>query len=727
MLGFGVGAVGSHGLVVSVHRIQNHFAIAELGQLGHFGQVGVEHARAFVQNHIDLGANHTAHLAGFQHIVVGQLLVAIHIGDHAHQAAVVGQAFFQNGAGRGLDDGGLRQAVGQQAVGTSPVAGVGLLGLAVGDEHAFAAGHARELARQLQQPAHQAGDEGVVACADDAGDRNTASAGAIFTGEEVVGNRHAHGARCAAGGFEVHQQAGAGVDFQNGSLALHGLGHILQDHVHAGNVQTHDLGSQHGVVRHVGVYVVQAVNGHIAVALQQHGLTLGNHAVGCHTLAVEFELDGTGFQIDPVQRVLLLGTATGVLIQHFDQLTQRGLAVAIDGNGLALGGGDDLAADDQQAVFHAVDEFFNDHIRAFGLGQRESSLDVGFLGQLQGHATGVVAVRGLDGDGETNVLRHFPGFFGRSHDLAFGHGNAAGREQALGEVLVLGNAFGNGAGLVRLGRPDAALRCAVAQLHQIAVVQADMGNAALGRSIDDATGRWAQIAVVDRRLDGVDGGLEVKRLIVDGRHQELVAIFQRHAGHGLFGAAEHHAVHAALGDFTRLAELGRHAGQVQQLDDHVFHHVPHPGAAFQALDKAAALAHAAGVLDEVGQPGGQAFVEAGNLVGRIVFQLSQIQPDLQNRAVGPDTGATQESSAQELDVVEFRHVRQRINGGRAGFFRILPKMDWHCALRICIVSLVSLNAGSRVNQGVSGVRHSHVHHVDAVARMTLGAVIGGEK
>jgi hypothetical protein len=54
-------------------------------------------------------------------------------------------------------------------------------------------------------------------------------------------------------------------------------------------------------------------------------------------------------------------------------------------------------------------------------------------------------------------------------------------------------------------------------------------------------------------------------------------------------------------------------------------------------------------------------------------------------------------------------------------------MDWHCALRICIPERVSLNAGSRVNQDVSSVTHSHIHHVDAVARMTLGAVIGGEK
>jgi hypothetical protein len=69
----------------------------------------------------------------------------------------------------------------------------------------------------------------------------------------------------------------------------------------------------------------------------------------------------------------------------------------------------------------------------------------------------VVAVRGLDGHGKADVLRGFPGFFGRCHDLAFGHGHAAGGQQALGEVLVLGNAFGDGAGLVGLGRPDAAL------------------------------------------------------------------------------------------------------------------------------------------------------------------------------------------------------------------------------------------------------------------------------
>lgn len=65
--------------------------------------------------------------------------------------------------------------------------------------------------------------------------------------------------------------------------------------------------------------------------------------------------------------------------------------------------------------------------------------------------------------------------------------------------------------------------------------------------------------------------------------------------------------------------------------------------------------------------------------------------------------------------------------GRAGLFKLLPLMDWHCAPRICIVKLVSLKAGSRVNWGVSDVGQSHVYHAEAASRMTSGAAKGGEK
>ena len=284
-----------------------------------------------------------------------------------------------------------------------------------------------------------------------------------------------------------------------------------------------------------------------------------------------------------VQRVFLLGAAARVLVQHRHQFAQRGFAVAVHADRFALGGGHHLAAHHQQAVLHAVDEFLDDDLRALGFGQREGGLDFSLARELQRHAARVVAVRGLDGDGATDVLGHFPGFLGIGHHAALGHRHAAGSEQALGEVLVLRNPFGDGAGLVAFCRPDAALRCAVAQLHQIAIVQADKGNAPLRRRIDDAGRAWPQVTRLDGLLNGGHGGGHIKRLVIDRRHDEGVALLQRHFGHQLFGAAKHHAVHPALAHAAGLAKLSAHAGQVEQLDDGVLQHMAAPRAFLQAL------------------------------------------------------------------------------------------------------------------------------------------------
>ncbi len=62
----------------------------------------------------------------------------------------------------------------------------------------------------------------------------------------------------------------------------------------------------------------------------------------------------------------------------------------------------------------------------------------------------------------------------------------------------------------------------------------------------------AEVAVFDLGFDGLHGGRHVKRLIVDGRHDELVALLQGHVGHRFFGAAEHHAVDAVLARLERV-------------------------------------------------------------------------------------------------------------------------------------------------------------------------------
>ena len=182
-----------------------------------------------------------------------------------------------------------------------------------------------------------------------------------------------------------------------------------------------------------------------------------------------------------------------------------------------------------------------------------------------------------------------------------GTGTPQPASSVLVEFLVAGDGLADGAGVVGLGGPDALLVGAVAELHQVAAVQAHVRNAAVGGGADDAGGARAEVAVLDLGLDRVDRALHVggvEGVVVDGRHQQAVALGQRDAGDLLVARAEHHAVDAVLRGAAGLAEAGGHAGQVEQLDHHVLQHVAGPGAFVQALDEAAALADAAVVLDQ---------------------------------------------------------------------------------------------------------------------------------
>ena len=384
--------------------------------------------------------------------------------------------------------------------------------------------------------------------------------------------------------------------------------------------------------------------------------------MGVQLLALEFQLHGdVGLDVDDFERILFLVASARVGVElGVDQFLDAGAAVAGDAHHLATGGSNHLAVDHQEAVFVAGNEALDHHVAALGVGHVVSRLDVGLLVQVQRHATTVVAVGGFDDHGQADVLCCLPGFLGAVDDLALGDGYAARLEQAFGQVLVGGDAFGDGAGEFALGGPDPPLAGAVAQLHQVAIVQADVRNAAVGGCRHDAGGARAQVAVVHFGAHLGDGRRHVKGLVVDGRHDQAVALLQRHACHAFVAGPEHHAVDTACRGAACLAKTGGHARKVEQFDDDMLQHMAAPGALLQALQKAAALAHTAVVLDQRGQPGGQAVVEAGNLVRGVVFERAEVQPDFEHRTIRPQVGAAQVIDAQQLDVIEFRHGLQRV-------------------------------------------------------------------
>ena len=266
-------------------------------------------------------------------------------------------------------------------------------------------------------------------------------------------------------------------------------------------------------------------------------------------------------------------------------------------------------------------------------------------------AAPVVAVDRLDADRQTDVFGGVPGIRGAIDFAAFGNRHAAGGEQFLGQVLVARNGFGDGAGAVGFGRPDAAHCRAVADLHQIAVLeQADGRNVAVVGGIDDACGRRPQTLGIDHVAEFLDDGGDVERPVLDRRHDQVASVFQRGAGDLLMPGADGDFVHPDFGSFAGLAEAAGQAGQILQFEGHMFEDVGGPGAFLDAAQETAAFPVAAAVLDQRGQQGGQALVEAGNLVRGEVFQFADIDPGFQHRPVGPDIRAAQGNDVADDDV-----------------------------------------------------------------------------
>ena len=448
----------------------------------------------------------------------------------------------------------------------------------------------------------------------------------------------------------MHEQTRARIDLDN--RAAHFLqrpADVLGDHVDAGDVQVDDARGESGHVGDLGVHLVGAVEGHVAVALHQHLATGFGHRIRPQSLALQQQAHGRlALQADGLQRKLLGLTAAGIAVElAVDQGTHRGNAVAGDPQAFATTGGHHLAAHDQHPVLVATDVALDHHVAALSLGNAESTLDVGLIGQFQRDTTTVVRVGRLDHDGQSDVLRRLPGFGGAVDHLPLRHGYTARLQQRLGQVLVAGDVFGNRAGQVRLGGPDAALTGTLAQLNQVAVVQALKRYAPLGGGIDDGRGRGAQPRGVDHFPQLHHGLPDIEGLVVDRGFQQGMTVAQRRLGRFLVASPEHHAVDAMLRGAARLAEARGHAGAVEQLDDAVLQHMAGPGPLPQALQETAMLANAAVMGLQPWQHREQAIGQALNGVGRALFQLTQIQPDFHGRAVGPDIGAPQETVPQD--------------------------------------------------------------------------------
>ena len=146
-----------------------------------------------------------------------------------------------------------------------------------------------------------------------------------------------------------------------------------------------------------------------------------------------------------------------------------------------------------------------------------------------------------------------------------------------------------------------------------------MRYAARRRGIDNMCRARTQAERVHHVVQFFDRLGHIKRCVVDGGLHQVAPQMQGASAHVLLPGAKSYFVNTGLGGLARFAKTGARTGHVLQFQANVFQNMGGPGAFLQSLQKAAAHAGAAFMLNQAGQVAGQAFVKAGQGVGREIF------------------------------------------------------------------------------------------------------------
>src|SRR6478609_7612636 len=329
-------------------------------------------------------------------------------------------------------------------------------------------------------------------------------------------------------------------------------------------------------------------------------------------------------------------------------LADRVGAVADDVRRHALGDRPHAAAHDEAAVVPAGHERLDDDRAA----PRLCLVDLRVALQVEAHTATVVAVERLDDDGEPDAPGRLDRAAHRARGLLLGHRQAGRAEQLRRQVLVAGDVDREGAGLRRHRGADPLGVHALSELDERGRVEADVGDVARGRLLEDGRGRGAESHPLGLTEEGVELRLEVEAVLrvdemVDEAHRELA----RRDADGLVGVAVDDVVVAGSAlDRAGLAAAGVVAGQGLQLERDVLGDVTEPRALVEALDEAATTPERARVTLEPGNELDELVREAWQRDGGVVLEAPEVDDEVDGRLVGPDVRSAVDPGLEDLQV-----------------------------------------------------------------------------
>ena len=389
------------------------------------------------------------------------------------------------------------------------------------------------------------------------------------------------------------------------------------------------------------------------LAVAQH---LGRVAPGgCHQLVAHHQhakvvagqaRDGDVIQADLGQRRAMARAAARILVDDVHQLADAVLAVAQHLRRVAPRGRHQLVAHHQHAKVVAGQKALDHHLVAEALRGGKGGLQLRARGDVHRHALALVAVLGLDDHGQADFLGHCPGVIHIGHRPAHGHGHAGGVQQALGQVLVLGDGFGHGAGQIQLRRLDAPRLAAPAQLHQRAAGQAPKRYAARHGGVDDGAGGRPDAVVLVEFAQLGDHGVGVEGRVGQRGLQQLFGALHGQAADRFLGVFDDHLEGALFDGRMRAAEGHRATGLGLQRQ----------GCSLQHIGQRHALARALGLQGaDLRKARAQPVFKAGQLAD-VVLLGRALHYGLDGGAAGPEVGAAQGADAGDLHGCSFSRI-----------------------------------------------------------------------
>ena len=347
--------------------------------------------------------------------------------------------------------------------------------------------------------------------------------------------------------------------------------------------------------------------------------------------------------------------AAGVLVGDVDELADGVLAVAGDAGRDALGDRGDLAADHQAAIVVAGDVGLDDEVAgaALGAGERVRPRIAVLRAEVELDAAAVVAVERLDDAGVAEAVRRRGGLVLGLDDRAPRHRQAGRVEESVREALVRRDVDADAARVGGHRGPDPLLVDALAELDERVAVEADVGDVAAGRLVEDRQGAGPEGLALGQPDQTLELGHEVDRdRRVAGRDKVVDEGDGDLAGLGadrLLAELVDHVVAAALAGAAGLAVADVRAGEVLQLEGDVLGDVAGPGPLPQPRDEAAAAAEGAGVVLEAREELDEGFGEARHRVGGELLEDAEVDNHSDDRLPGPIVGAAEDARLDDAE------------------------------------------------------------------------------